>query len=114
MQLKLMVWRRIGDEWRIGLGGGHTLHKPLRCTMGSHICTDAMFDWNDLKYPLAVSRHGSTLAAARALEVNRSTVQRRLADLERCIGRPCRTPRVAAFFDLLVDEIETLRPIITC
>jgi DNA-binding transcriptional LysR family regulator len=47
-----------------------------------------MFDWNDLKYLLAVSRHGSTLAAARALEVNQSTVQRRLAELERRIGRP--------------------------
>ena len=47
-----------------------------------------MFDWNDLKYFLAVARQQSTLAAARALEVNQSTVQRRLAELERCIGRP--------------------------
>ena len=41
-----------------------------------------MFDWNDLKYLLAVARHGSTLAAARALNVNQSTVQRRIAELE--------------------------------
>jgi DNA-binding transcriptional LysR family regulator len=41
-----------------------------------------MFDWNDLKYLLAVARCGSTLAAARALQVNQSTVQRRLAELE--------------------------------
>lgn len=41
-----------------------------------------MFDWNDLKYLLAVARHGSTLAAARKLQVNQSTVQRRLAELE--------------------------------
>ncbi len=41
-----------------------------------------MFDWNDLKYLLAVARHGSTLAAARVLHVNQSTVQRRLAELE--------------------------------
>lgn len=41
-----------------------------------------MFDWNDLKYLLAVARHGSTLAAARELNVNQSTVQRRLAELE--------------------------------
>jgi len=47
-----------------------------------------MFDWDDLKYLLAVSRHGSTLAAARALEVNQTTVQRRLAELERRVGRP--------------------------
>ncbi|HJW12050.1 MAG TPA: LysR family transcriptional regulator, partial [Albitalea sp.] len=37
-----------------------------------------MFDWNDLKYFLAVAHHHSTLAAGRALQVNQSTVQRRL------------------------------------
>ena len=47
-----------------------------------------MFDWNDLRYFLAVARHGSTLAAARALDMNQSTVQRRLMELERRIGRP--------------------------
>ena len=47
-----------------------------------------MFDWDDLKYLLAVARHGSTIAAARALQVNQSTVQRRLAELERRIGQP--------------------------
>lgn len=46
-----------------------------------------MFDWNDIKYFLAVARHGSTLAASRALGVNQSTVQRRLGELERRIGR---------------------------
>lgn len=47
-----------------------------------------MFDWNDLRYFLAVAQHGSTLAAARALKVNQSTVQRRLTELEQRIGRP--------------------------
>jgi DNA-binding transcriptional LysR family regulator len=47
-----------------------------------------MFDWNDLKVFLAVARHGSTIAAAKALQINQSTVQRRLAELERCVGRP--------------------------
>ena len=46
-----------------------------------------MFDWNDLKYLLAVARHQSTTAASRALEGNQSTVQRRLAELERCMGQ---------------------------
>jgi DNA-binding transcriptional LysR family regulator len=46
-----------------------------------------MFDWNDLRYFLAVARHRSTLAAARALKLNQSTVQRRLTELERRIGR---------------------------
>lgn len=45
-----------------------------------------MFDWNDLKYLLAVAEHGSTLAAARHLGVNQSTVQRRLAELEGRLG----------------------------
>src|SRR5437867_1011702 len=47
-----------------------------------------MFDWDDLKYLLAVARHHSTLAASRALQVNQSTVQRRLMELERRIGQP--------------------------
>ena len=46
-----------------------------------------MFDWNDLKYLLAVARHHSTAAASRALGVNQSTVQRRLVELERCMGQ---------------------------
>jgi len=46
-----------------------------------------MFDWDDLRYFLAVARHGSTTAAARALKLNQSTVQRRLTELERRIGR---------------------------
>lgn len=47
-----------------------------------------MFDWNDLKYLLAVARHQSTTAAGKALRVNQSTVQRRIAELERSIGQP--------------------------
>jgi DNA-binding transcriptional LysR family regulator len=45
-----------------------------------------MFDWNDLRYFLAVAREGSTLAAARKLQVNQSTVHRRLAALEKALG----------------------------
>lgn len=47
-----------------------------------------MFDWNDLRHFLAVARHGSTLAAAKALSLSQSTVHRRLDELERQIGRP--------------------------
>jgi DNA-binding transcriptional LysR family regulator len=46
-----------------------------------------MFDWNDLKFFLAVARHGSTIAAGKALRTSQSTVQRRLSELERKIGR---------------------------
>lgn len=45
------------------------------------------FDWDDLKHLLAVARHGSTLAAGRALGLNQSTVQRRLTELERRFGQ---------------------------
>lgn len=43
-------------------------------------------NWDDLKYVLAVARHGSTIAAARALRVSQSTVQRRIAALESDLG----------------------------
>jgi DNA-binding transcriptional LysR family regulator len=45
------------------------------------------FDWNDLRFLLAVARTGSTVAAAKALRVSQSTVHRRLAELELRIGR---------------------------
>lgn len=45
-----------------------------------------MFDWNDLKAFLAVARCGSTLAAAKALGVNQTTVARRLETLEAGVG----------------------------
>jgi len=45
-----------------------------------------MFDWSDLRHLIAVSRYGSTLAAAKALGVNQSTVHRRLGELESAIG----------------------------
>ena len=45
-----------------------------------------MFDWNDLRYFLAIAHLGSTGAAARTLGVNQSTVQRRLWTLEEALG----------------------------
>ena len=47
-----------------------------------------MFDWDDLRHFLAVARHGSTTAAARASRVDQSTVQRRLTEFEHRIGQP--------------------------
>ena len=46
-----------------------------------------MFDWDDLRYFLAVARNGSTVAAAKTLNLSQSTVHRRLAELEKRIGR---------------------------
>lgn len=50
-----------------------------------HKC--GMLDWNDLRYFLSVAHNGSTLAAGRALGLSQSTVHRRLAALERCLGQ---------------------------
>jgi DNA-binding transcriptional LysR family regulator len=46
-----------------------------------------MLEWDDLRYFLAFARAGSMQAAAKALGVNQSTVQRRIAELEERIGR---------------------------
>lgn len=43
-------------------------------------------DWDDLRFVLAVARAGSALRAARALEVNQTTVMRRVAHIEADIG----------------------------
>jgi DNA-binding transcriptional LysR family regulator len=45
-----------------------------------------MYDWNDLRHFLAVARAGSTLAAAKVLRVNQSTVHRHVSALERDLG----------------------------
>lgn len=47
-----------------------------------------MVNWSDLRHFLAVAREGSTLAAAKSLRVNQSTVHRRLAALEADLGQP--------------------------
>jgi len=41
-----------------------------------------MYDWGDLRFFLATARRGSTLAAARELGVNQTTIARRIAALE--------------------------------
>lgn len=41
-----------------------------------------MIDWDDLRFILAVDRQGSAMAAAQALGVNASTVQRRITRFE--------------------------------
>jgi DNA-binding transcriptional LysR family regulator len=56
-----------------------------------------MFDWNDLRFMLAMAREGSTLAAARRLGVNQSTVQRRLAELEARLGERLVERQVAGY-----------------
>lgn len=67
-----------------------------------------MFDWNDLKYFLAVVRHGSTTAAGKALRLSQSTVHRRLSELERRIGRKLVMRTTAGY--RLTDFGTELRP----
>jgi DNA-binding transcriptional LysR family regulator len=56
-----------------------------------------MFDWNDLRYFLAVAREGSTLAAGRALRTSQTTVARRIAALEGALGIPLFDKRQAGY-----------------
>lgn len=43
-------------------------------------------DWNDLRYLLAVHRHGSLARAAKELKVTKATASRRLAALEKALA----------------------------
>ena len=45
-----------------------------------------MIDWDDLRFLRAVGRAGSVSAAARAMEVDKATVSRRIAGLEHALG----------------------------
>jgi DNA-binding transcriptional LysR family regulator len=70
-----------------------------------------MFDWDDLRYLLSVARCGSTLAAAKALGVNQSTVHRHLAELETRLGQSLVTRhssgyRLTAFGEALLPAAE--------
>src|SRR5207248_8993612 len=42
-------------------------------------------DWEDVRYFVALARHGSLSATARALRVNHATVARRIGALERAL-----------------------------
>lgn len=70
------------------LGAPACRRKPQDCRIAAAMPhTPSALHWDDLKHLLAVARHGSTLAAGRALQVDQSTVQRRLVELERRIGQ---------------------------
>ena len=63
-----------------------------------------MFDWNDLRYLLAVADHGSTLAAGRALRVSQTTVARRIAALEEALKLTLFEKRQAGYALTLAGE----------
>jgi DNA-binding transcriptional LysR family regulator len=70
-----------------------------------------MFDWNDLRHFLAVARHGSTIAAAKNLNLSQSTVHRRLDELEKQVGRPIVIRQAAGY--RLTDFGKELLPHVT-
>jgi DNA-binding transcriptional LysR family regulator len=77
------------------------------------------YDWNDLRYFLAVARTGSTISAAKDLGVNQSTVQRRLVALEQAVGRKLveRLPvgyRLTSFGEELRPHAEAVETAIAC
>jgi DNA-binding transcriptional LysR family regulator len=56
-----------------------------------------VFDWDDLRYFLAVARRRSMRAAAKTLGVNQTTVRRRLEALERDVGQALIKPCIGGF-----------------
>ena len=52
------------------------------------MCNHAQMEWNDLRYFLAVARQGRLLRVARTLEVDHTTVGRRISALEAALGAP--------------------------
>jgi len=67
-----------------------------------------MFDWNDVRFFLAVARSGSTLTASRQLKVSQPTVARRIAALEEGLGVTLFERRQAGY--RLTGEGEALLP----
>lgn len=70
-------------------------------------------DWDDLRYLLAVARHGSAAAAARALDVTHATVLRRVQAAEKAFGlrvfeRAAGRFRVAQQARPLIEMAETI------
>ena len=70
-------------------------------------------DWDDLRVFLAVARAGTVSEASRALEIDHSTVSRRLANLEARIGirlfdRAGRRLRINAAGEQLMRTAERL------
>ena len=62
------------------------------------------FDWNDLRYFVAVAEQGSTLKAGRILRVSQTTVARRIAALEEAVGLPLFERRTAGYAPTAAGE----------
>ena len=54
-------------------------------------------DWEDVRYFIALARHGTLSATARALRVNHATVARRIASLETLLAHPIFDRRASGY-----------------
>ena len=54
-------------------------------------------DWEDVRYFVALARHRTLSATARALHVNHATVARRVASLETLLGHPIFDRRASGY-----------------
>ena len=54
-------------------------------------------DWEDVRYFVALARHRTLSATARALRVNHATVARRIASLETLLGHPLFDRRASGY-----------------
>ncbi|MGA7233869.1 MAG: LysR family transcriptional regulator [Xanthobacteraceae bacterium] len=54
-------------------------------------------DWEDVRYFVALARHRTLSATARALHVNHATVARRIASLEALLGHPLFDRRASGY-----------------
>src|SRR3982751_1388188 len=50
--------------------------------------TNTHMDWDNLRYFLELARSGTLMSAARRLEVDHTTVARRIQSLEKEVGAP--------------------------
>ena len=57
-----------------------------RRAIGPRTCKALTPEWSDFKVLLALARAGSVAGAARELQVDNSTISRRLAALEEALG----------------------------
>jgi DNA-binding transcriptional LysR family regulator len=84
----MLAGRGGGAAFRAGFAaGGFVLPtRALPATDGQACVEAAVFDWDDLRFFLAIARTGSLSAAARELRVTQQTAGRRLASLEGGLG----------------------------
>jgi DNA-binding transcriptional LysR family regulator len=73
-----------------------------------------MLDWNDIRIFLSVAREGSTLAASKKLNINQTTVGRRMLALETALGltlfeRDTRGYSLTAQGSALIDVAENMQ-----